>query len=58
MKYNHSLTTSIEPNDIQLWHEWFGHLGVKSLKLLSNKNVVEGMNIDEKVELTFCDGYV
>jgi hypothetical protein len=55
MKDNHGLTTSKEPNDIQLWHERFGHLGVKNLKLLSNKNVMEGMNIDEKIEFTFYD---
>jgi hypothetical protein len=55
MKDNHILTAYNEPNDIQLWHERFGHLGVENLKILSNKNVVEAMNIDKKVELTFCD---
>jgi len=55
MKGGQYLTTYKKPNNMQFWHEQFGHLGVKNLKLLSNKNLVEGMNIDKEAKLTFCD---
>ena len=39
-KYN--LNVKCEMNT-KLWHQRFGHLNAKSLKLLKNKNMVHGM---------------
>jgi hypothetical protein len=36
-------------------HECLNHLGVENVKLLSEKNLVKGLNIDYKDEFTFCD---
>ena len=51
---------TIKPNDetcyigktnqdsIELWHQRYGHLGYDNLKLLNDKEMVDGLNIDTK----------
>lgn len=36
-------------------HECLNHLGVENVKLIYEKNLVEGFNNDYKDEFTFCD---
>jgi hypothetical protein len=36
-------------------HECLNHLGVENVKLLYEKNLVEGFNIDYKDKFTFYD---
>ena len=35
-------------NDLQLWHNRYGHIGYDNLKLLYNKSMITGMNLRSK----------
>ena len=39
----------------KLWHQRFGHLNAKSLKLLRNKDMVDGMPIIQQLQV--CEDY-
>ena len=38
-----------------VWHKRYGHLGVRSLQKLANKNLVDGFDFNWSHELTFCE---
>ncbi len=43
-------------NNMNLWHLWFGHLGVEDLKLLAQRNLVDGLSLEAKSKLSFYQG--
>jgi hypothetical protein len=44
------------PNNLNLWHKQFDHLGVNDLKFLSQRNFVNGLFLKAKEKLLFCQG--
>ena len=54
----HEAHSAIDGNSLQLWHERYGHLGVNSLKLLSNQKLVDGLELNPSEEIKFCEGCV
>jgi hypothetical protein len=58
-KYNAKhVVISQETSSIDLWHKIFGHLNANSLKILSEKKLIEGLSINSKAKLYFCESYV
>jgi hypothetical protein len=47
-----------ETSNIDLWHQRFRHLNANSLKILLKKKLIEGLSINNKVELSFCNSCV
>ena len=47
---------TIKPNE--LWHKRYGHLRYDNLKLLNDKEMMDGLNIDTKeaVDRRLCNG--
>ncbi len=43
---------------MNLWHLQFGHLIVDDLKLLTQRNLVDGLYLEVEAKLPFCQGYV
>ena len=41
--------------DNEIWHQRFAHLGEQNLKILSNKNLLDGFNFDSSKSLQFCE---
>ena len=41
--------------NIDLWHQRYGHLGVQNLKKLVNDNLVDGLDFDAKKDISFCE---
>ena len=39
---------TINQEQLELWHQRYGHLGYDNLRLLNNKEMVNGLNIDTK----------
>ena len=53
---NHALVASNKKKESLLWHLWYGHLNVKGLNLLSQKEMVYGLPRIESIEL--CEGCI
>ena len=50
------LNIAREHVDIQLWHSWFGHLGMENVPKLVKGKMVDGMNCNQKAERnTICE---
>lgn len=48
---------TIKQDSIELWHQRYGHLGYDNLKLLNDKEMVNGLNIDTKEAVDrICEG--
>ena len=43
---------------LQLWHQRFGHLGVKNLKLLHDENLADGFNLNDSKNMAFCEACI
>jgi hypothetical protein len=43
---------------LDLWHQRLGHLGMNNLQLLKSKNMAEGLTFANKDSLGFCEGCV
>ena len=43
---------------LDLWHQRLGHLGMNNIQLLKSKNMVEGLTFAHKDSLGFCEGCV
>jgi hypothetical protein len=58
-KYNvKHVAISQETNSINMWHQIIGHLNASSLKVLLEKKLIEGLSINSKAKLYFCESYV
>jgi transposase InsO family protein len=44
--------------DLNLWHRRLGHVHVEGIRNMVRKNVVEGMSVDLKTDLTRCEACV
>jgi hypothetical protein len=44
--------------DVNLWHQWLGHLGIDNSRLLTRQQIMDGLSINKDDELEFCEGYV
>jgi len=53
--YNAAFSARSAPN-LDLWHARFGHISLKSLRYLDRHNLVTGMDLRGKGELSPCDG--
>jgi len=42
-----------QANNMNLWHLQFGHLGVDDLKLLAQRNLVDGLYLEAEAKLLF-----
>ena len=51
----HDAHGAVNENSLQLWHERFGHLGFKNLKILNNQQLVDGLNFNSSEEIDFCE---
>ena len=45
-----------EASSEHLWHQRYGHLGLKNLRMLRDKELVQGLKFQSSQESTFCDG--
>eukprot|EP00795_Rhopilema_esculentum_P014459 gene14460-biopygen4243 len=45
-------------DSLQLWHQRFGHLGVKNLKTLQDEELVEGLKFNDSKDMQFCEACV
>jgi hypothetical protein len=45
-------------DSMNLWHQWFGHLGANDLKLLAQRNLVDGLSLEVEAKLPFYQGCV
>jgi hypothetical protein len=42
-----------------LWHKRLGHIGIKKLKLMHDKSLVNGFNIQKNsLEMNLCNGFL
>ena len=51
----HAASTSKSWNE---WHKLYGHLGMKSLEILKQKKLVDGINIDTSTAPSSCDACI
>ena len=42
----------------ELWHMCYGHLGYDDLKILSDQNMVEGLDLKFKKKINDCAGCI
>jgi hypothetical protein len=45
-------------DNMNLWHLRFGHLGADDLKLLAQRNLVDGLFLEVEAKLPFYQGCV
>jgi hypothetical protein len=45
--------------EVELWHKRLGHIGIKNLKLMHDKSLVNGFNIQTNpLEMNLCNGFL
>ena len=54
----HEANSAADEKSLELWHQRFGHLGVKNLKLLHDQKLVDGMKLNDSEDMKFCEGCV
>ena len=54
----HEANSAVDEKSLELWHQRFGHLGVKNLKLLHDQKLVDGMKLNDSDGMKFCEGCV
>ena len=54
----HEANSAVDEKSLELWHQRFGHLGVKNLKLLHDQKLVDGMKLNNSEDMKFCEGCV
>jgi hypothetical protein len=52
----HVITNASCTNDVNLWHQQLGHLGVDKLKLLRKQMILDGFSINKDTKLEFYKG--
>eukprot|EP00112_Aurelia_sp_Birch-Aquarium-sp1_P025965 Seg893.2 transcript_id=Seg893.2/GoldUCD/mRNA.D3Y31 product="Retrovirus-related Pol polyprotein from transposon TNT 1-94" pseudo=true protein_id=Seg893.2/GoldUCD/D3Y31 len=52
----HEANSAVDEKSLQLWHQRFGHLGVKNLKLLHDQKLVDGLKLNDSEDMKFCEG--
>lgn len=57
-KQVHIVASGISTKDVNLWHQWLGHLGIDNSRLLTRQQIMDGLSINKDDELEFCEGYV
>ena len=45
-------------DDVELWHQRLGHIGINNINKLVNNNMVTGLPISQHKDLPFCDACV
>lgn len=51
VKYEAHATTA----NLQTWHARLGHLNIRALKYLAEKNIVDGITVEDREKLFFCN---
>ena len=54
----HEANCDVDEKSLELWHQIFGHLEVKNLKLLQDQKLVDGMRLNDSDDVKFCEGCV
>ena len=54
----HEANAAVDEKSLELWHQRFGHLGVKNVKLLQDQKLVNGMKLNDSEDMKFCEGCV
>ena len=54
----HEANSAADAKPLQLWHQRFGHLGVKNLKLLHDRNLADGLNLNDSKDMVFCEACI
>ncbi len=57
-KQLHIVASGMSTKDVNLWHQWLGHLGIDNSRLLTRQHIMDGLSINKDDELEFCEGYV
>ena len=54
----HVANSAVDEKSLKLWHQRFGHLEVKNLKLLHDQKLLDGMKLNDSDDMKFCEGCV
>jgi hypothetical protein len=53
-KQVHIVTSGISTKDVNLWHQWLGHLSIDNLRLFIRQQLMHGLSNNKDEELEFC----
>ena len=54
----HASVTCEQRKDVNLWHQWLGHLNGRRLNDIAKKELVTGIELPKMPRMSFCEGCV
>ena len=53
---SHQGHSAMAEKSAKLWHQRFGHLGMRNLKILRDEKLVNGLSLSDTEDMSFCEG--
>ena len=53
---SHQGHSALAETSAKLWHQRFGHLGMRNLKILRDEKLVNGLSLSDTEDMSFCEG--